>query len=190
MPIEAIDRQRSNEGLLALLGFALCIPVANWLIGNVGTVCLDNGPCLIPVAPGIHAPTGVIMIGLALVLRDVVQRRLGAGWAFAAIVAGAVLSAVVAPPALVFASAFAFFLAEAADMAVYTPLQKKRLVLAVVLSGCVGLVVDSVFFLYLAFGNLDFLSGQIVGKLWMILLAIPVIRWLRDRDERIGMNVA
>ncbi len=190
MPIDDIDRRRSHEGLLALLGFTLCIPLANWLIGNVGTACIPDGPCLIPVAPGIHAPSGVIMIGLALVLRDMVQRRLGAGWAFGAIVAGAVLSGLVAPPALVFASAFAFFLAEAADMAVYTPLQRKRLVLAVVLSSIVGLVVDSVFFLYLAFGNLDFIAGQIIGKLWMVALAIPVVRWLRRRDERIGMTAA
>lgn len=190
MTLDALERKRSREGLIALVGFALCIPAANWLIGNVGTVCLENGPCLIPVAPGISAPSGVLMIGLALVLRDIIQRRLGPGWALGAIVAGAVLSGMVAPPSLVFASAFAFFLSEGADMAVYTPLQKKRLMLAVVLSSIVGLLVDSVIFLYLAFGSLDFLSGQIVGKFWMVLLALPVIHWLRRRDERIGMDPA
>lgn len=190
MTPDALERKRSREGLIALVGFALCIPAANWLIGNVGTVCLEDGPCLIPVAPGIAAPSGVLMIGLALVLRDIIQRRLGPGWALGAIVAGAVLSGMVAPPALVFASAFAFFLSEGADMAVYTPLQKKRLMLAVVLSSIVGLLVDSVIFLYLAFGSLDFLSGQIVGKFWMVLLALPVIHWLRRRDERIGMGPA
>lgn len=190
MPIDDLDRRRSREGLIALIGFTLCIPLANWLIGNVGTVCLPGGPCLIPVAPGISAPSGVIMIGLALVLRDIVQRRLGPGWALGAIVAGAVLSGMVAPPMLVFASAFAFFLSEAADMAVYTPLQKKQLMLAVVLSSIVGLVVDSIIFLYLAFGSLDFLSGQVIGKLWMVILALPVIRWLQRRDQRIGMDQA
>jgi hypothetical protein len=63
------------EGVLALIGFGLCIPAANWLIGNVGTFCVPNGPCLVPVAPGLMAPSGVLMIGLALVLRDLVQRR-------------------------------------------------------------------------------------------------------------------
>src|SRR4051812_11578551 len=90
------------EGFLFLLGFGLCIPAANWLIGNVGTVCVPGGgPCLIPVAPGLLAPSGVLMVGLALVLRDMVQRRLGLGWASAAVLAGAVLSALLAPPALV-----------------------------------------------------------------------------------------
>jgi hypothetical protein len=51
----------------------------------------------------------------------------------------------------------------------------------------VGLVVDSIVFLWLAFGSLDFLLGQIVGKAWMVLLSIPFVAWLRRRDRRIGM---
>jgi len=127
------------------------------------------------------------MIGLALVLRDLVQRRLGLRWAVGAIVAGALLSGFVAPPALVVASAAAFLISEMADLVVYTPLQKRRLVLAVFASGMVGLVVDSIVFLYLAFGSLDFLIGQVIGKTWMILLSLPVIWWLRSRDNRLGI---
>ena len=174
------------EGVLALIGFGLCIPAANWLIGNVGTFCVPNGPCLVPVAPGLMAPSGVLMIGLALVLRDVVQRRLGIGYAAAAVLAGAALSGFVAPPALVVASAVAFLLSEFADLAVFTPLQKRGLVLAVAASGAVGLVVDSVVFLWLAFGSLDFLAGQVVGKAWMVVLSLPLVAMLRRRDERRG----
>jgi len=185
-----LDR-RNAEGLAFLAAFALCIPAANWLIGNVGTTCLpNNGPCLIPVAPGLQAPSGVLMIGLALVLRDLVQRRLGIGWSFAAIVAGTALSALIAPPALVIASAAAFLISEVADLAVYTPLQRRGLIVAVVASSAVGLLVDSVVFLMLAFGSLNYLSGQIVGKAWMVLLAIPLIAWLRRRDERLGLAPA
>lgn len=180
-------RRRRVEGAICLVAFGLCIPAANWLIGNAGTVCVPNGPCLIPVAPGLMAPSGVLMIGLALVLRDLVQRRLGMGWAAGAILAGAALSALLAPPALVLASALAFLLSEAADLAVYTPLQRRRLVLAVLASGAVGLVVDSVVFLWVAFGSLDYLAGQVVGKAWMVLLALPLIHWLRRRDARLGL---
>ena len=176
------------EGYFFLAAFALCIPAANWLLGHAGTVCPPNSPCLIPVAPGIMAPSGVPMIGLALVLRDLVQRRLGTRWAIGAILAGAVLSAFLAPPALVLASGAAFLLSELADFAIYTPLQRRRLVLAVVASGLVGLVVDSVLFLQLAFGSLEFLSGQIIGKAWVVLLAIPVIWWLRAWDQRRGVQ--
>lgn len=178
------------EGFLFLIGFGLCIPAANWLIGNAGTVCVPHGPCLIPVAPGLMAPSGVLMIGLALVLRDLVQRRLGLAYAFGAIVAGTALSGFLAPPALVIASAAAFFISESADLAVYTPLQKRGLVAAVVASSLVGLVVDSVVFLWLAFGSLDYLAGQVVGKAWMVLAALPLVHWLRRRDERLGIATA
>ena len=182
------ETQRWIEGSIFLFLFCLTIPVANWMIGNVGAVCVPQGPCLVPVwpwGPGgkpLMAPSGVLMIGLALVLRDLVQRRLGRGVAVGAIVAGAALSGAVAPPQLLVASATAFLLSELADFAVYTPLQSRGLVLAVLASGVVGLVADSVLFLWLAFGSLDYLAGQILGKLWMVLLALPFIHWIRKRE--------
>jgi queuosine precursor transporter len=180
------DTRRRDEGIVFVALFALTIPAANWLIGHAGTVCQPAGPCLIPVAPGLMAPSGVMMAGAALVLRDLVQRRLGAAASSLAILAGAILSASLAPPALVVASAAAFLLSEFADLAVYTPLVRRGLIVAVVASSVVGLVVDSVVFLWLAFGSLDFLLGQIVGKAWMVLLSIPFVAWLRRRDERLG----
>jgi uncharacterized PurR-regulated membrane protein YhhQ (DUF165 family) len=180
----------TTEGFLYLTAFTLCIPAANWMLGNVGTVCPPDGPCLLPVGFGLMAPSGVLMAGLALVLRDLVQRRLGKLWSLAAILFGALLSWWLAPPALVVASAVAFLLSELADFAVYTPLQERRLILAVVLSSLVGLVVDSMVFLYLAFGSLDFIAGQIVGKSWMVLLAIPVIWLIRESDSRRGITAA
>jgi uncharacterized PurR-regulated membrane protein YhhQ (DUF165 family) len=185
----ATGRQRL-EGFLFLAAFGLCIPAANWLIGHAGTVCVPQGPCLIPVAPGLTAPSGVLMIGLALVLRDLVQRRLGFLWAAGAILAGAALSALLAPPALVLASAVAFLLSELADLGVYTPLQRHRFMAAVIASSLVGLVIDSAVFLYLAFGSLDYLAGQVVGKAWMVLLSLPMIAWLRRRDARLGLAPA
>ena len=185
-----MDRRQNIEGYVFLVLFCLTIPAANWLIGHVGTVCVPTGPCLVPVAPGIMAPSGVLMIGLALVLRDLVQRRLGVEFGIGAIIVGAAISAGLAPPTLVVASAAAFLLSEFADFAVYTPLARRRLVVAVIASSVVGLVVDSIVFLWLAFGSLEFLVGQIIGKLWMVLLAIPFVMYMRRRDERIGLKAA
>jgi queuosine precursor transporter len=183
-----IDRQRRIEGVLFLIAYIACIPFANWLIQHVGTVCPPDGPCLLPVAPGgLMAPSGVLMVGLALVLRDLVQRRLGVAYGLGAIAAGAALSAALAPPQLVLASTVAFLLSEIADFAVYTPLQRRGLVLAVLASSLVGLLADSVLFLWLAFGSLNFLAGQIVGKALMVLLTLPAIHWLRRRDERLQL---
>ncbi len=184
------ERRRRREGIIFLVGFGLCIPAANWFIGNVGTVCPPDSPCLIPVAPGVMAPSGVVMIGLAFVLRDLVQRRVGVRWAAVAVALGAGLSAFFAPPALVLASGMAFLFSETADLAVYTPLQRRRLLLAVFASSVVGLVVDSILFLYLAFGSLEFLPGQVIGKAGMVVLTLPFIVLLRRRDERLGLTAA
>jgi uncharacterized PurR-regulated membrane protein YhhQ (DUF165 family) len=184
------EKRKNIEGLVFLGLFCLTIPAANWMIGHVGTLCTAEGPCLLPVAPGIMAPSGVLMIGAALVLRDLVQRRLGIEFGIAAIIAGAAISAAIAPRSLVVASAAAFLLSEFADFAVYTPLARRRLVLAVAASSAAGLVVDSVVFLWFAFGSLEFLPGQIIGKAWMVLLALPLIAYLRRRDERLGISAA
>lgn len=148
--------------MIWFLLFISTIPAANWLVVNVG---------MIPVGFGLAAPSGVLLAGLALVLRDLVHRELGAWAAFAAIIGGAALSAFLAPAALVIASTVAFLLSELADFVVYAPLKRKGFIRAVVASSAVGLVIDSAVFLWLAFGSLDYLAGQIVGKAEMLALA-------------------
>ena len=166
--------------MIYFLAFALCMPVANWLIGNVGTVCIPDGPCLIPVGFGLMAPSGVLIIGLALVLRDQVHETLGAKWALAAIAIGATLSFGTSPAQLAVASTLAFALAEVADLAVYAPLRAKGRSLAVIASGAVGAVLDSMLFVWLAFGSLEFSTGTIVAKLYASV-AVAAFFWTRAR---------
>ena len=161
-----------TRGYLALVGFAGTIPAANWLIGNVGTICVHGGPCLVSVGFGLTAPSGVIMVGLALVLRDAVHQLLGWRWAVAAVLAGAALSAAFAAPALVTASAIAFLLSEMADLLVYAPLRRRSVALAILSSGIAGSFIDSAVFLWLAFGSLDYIAGQVLGKVWMSAAAL------------------
>lgn len=186
------DRIRRVEGTVFLLAFAACVPAANYMIGHIGTVCVPNGPCLIPVGFGLTAPSGVLLVGLALVLRDLVQRRLGLVWSVAAIVVGAILSTTfTAPaPALALASASAFLASEIADLFVFTPLQRRGLVVAALSSSVVGLIVDSAMFLWLAFGSLDFLAGQVLGKAIMVAASIPFLVLLRKRDHKLGLYPA
>lgn len=170
-------------GVIALIAYAATIPLANWLIGHAGTICVPDGPCLVPVGFGLMAPSGVLMVGAALVLRDLVQRSLGWQWGIGAIVLGAALSWVVADPHIVIASVAGFALSETADFLVYTPMARRRLWLAVLASSAIGAVVDSAVFLWLAFGSLDLIAGQVVGKLWMSLTAAVLI-WLTQRRSR------
>jgi uncharacterized PurR-regulated membrane protein YhhQ (DUF165 family) len=167
---------------LLIAAFAATIPAANWLVGNVGTECIPQGSCLLPVGFGLHAPSGVLMIGAALVLRDMVHEAGGIRAAFLAIAIGAVLSLVLAPPALVVASVVAFTLAEIADLTVYAPLRKRGIGVAILASGVVGSLVDSALFLWLAFGSLDFMAGQVLGKLWMSIAAAAVLAWGRPQS--------
>ena len=170
-----------------LILFGLTIPAANWLIGHAGTVCVPNGPCLIPVAPGLMAPSGVTMIGIALVLRDLVQRRLGVGVAVGAIMVGAALSAMVAPPSLVIASAVgvpAVGIRRSCGLYAARPPPAGH--------GRGGLQpgrargrLHRVPVARLRLARLP--AGQVVGKAWMVLLSIPFVAWLRRRDERLGI---
>lgn len=155
--------------------FLATVPAANWLIGHVGTTCIPHGPCLVPVWPGLMAPSGVLMVGAALVLRDAVRERLGLTRALQLVCVGAALSVLVAPVEIVGASLAAFALSELADAAAYEPLRRRGVATAVMASGIAGAVVDSALFLSLAFGSLDFFAGQVVGKLWASVFAAAFI---------------
>lgn len=148
---------------LLAASFLATIPAANWLIGNVGQ-CIPNGPCLIPVAPGMMAPSGVLLIGAALALRDTLHERLPR-WAVAGLIgAGAALSLSFSPPALAMASAAAFLLSELADFAVYDRLRQRAMAAAVLASGVVGAVLDSAIFSAMAFGTIKWAPGLILAK--------------------------
>ncbi len=157
----------------AVLGaYIATIPAANLAVTHFGAV---------PVGLGHIAPAGVYFVGLALVLRDLAREAAGRGPVLAAIAAGAALSWWLADPALAFASAAAFAVAETMDFAVYEPLRKRGLLVAMLASNAVGLLADSLIFLKIGFGNLDYLPGQLLGKAWMTLAAVAVIATIQRR---------
>ena len=158
-------------GYVALAAYIATIFAANWAIATFGPV---------PVGFGLVAPAGVYFAGLAFTLRDLTQERLGRRWTLVAIAVGALLSAVVSPQ-FALASGAAFLLSELADFVVYTPLRERAWLAAVAASNVVGLIADSALFLWLAFGSLDFLAGQIVGKAWMTVLFLLPLWWWRRR---------
>ena len=169
----------TRRKILTLAAYGATIPAANWLIGNVGTTCIPQGPCLIPVGFGLMAPSGVLMIGLALVLRDAVHESLGARWAFAAVLLGAALSLLFSPPALAVASAAAFLVAELCDMAVYARLRRNGRALAVAASGVVGAALDSALFVWLAFGSFEFSAGTTLAKIYASAAVALWLLWRR-----------
>jgi uncharacterized PurR-regulated membrane protein YhhQ (DUF165 family) len=152
-------------GFAAVIAYVATIFAANWSIATFG---------IVPVGFGFVAPAAVYFVGLAFPLRDVIQRTLGRRWSVVAILVGTALSYVVSPQFAI-ASGVTFLISETCDMLVYTPLAK-RFTFAVAASSVTALVVDSILFLTLAFGSLAFLPGQIVGKTWVALVAVVVIK--------------
>ena len=69
------DKRRNIEGSIFLVLFCLTIPAANWMIGHLGTMCVPNGPCLVPVAPGVMAPSGVLLVVRLLLLGSCPQTQ-------------------------------------------------------------------------------------------------------------------
>lgn len=159
------------KGWTALAAYIGTIFAANWALQTFGFV---------PVGFGLMAPAGVFFAGLAFVLRDVVQDDLGKVWTVVAIIVGALCSWFISP-AFALASGVAFLFSEGADFAVYTPLRKRSWIKAAVLSNTVGDVVDSVIFLWLAFGSLNNIAGLILGK-WYV--TAPLIVWWGIKHAR------
>ncbi|MEV2255717.1 VUT family protein [Streptomyces sp. NPDC050147] len=159
-------------GIATLVAYIATIPAANMAVTHIGAL---------PVGFGYDAPAGVYMVGLALVLRDLAREAAGRKAILAAIALGTVLSYFLADPALAFASAAAFAVAETMDFAVYEPLRTRGLLIAMLASNAVGLLADSLIFLKMAFGSFDYLPGQILGKAWMTLGAVAVLALLRRR---------
>jgi uncharacterized PurR-regulated membrane protein YhhQ (DUF165 family) len=158
-------------GVIAALLFVGTVFAANWAIQEFGPVW---------VWPGLVAPAGVYFVGLAFTLRDIVHSSLGRWAVVGCILVGAASSYLIAP-SFALASGVAFLASETADLSVYEPLRKRGWLPAVVASNIVGAIVDSVLFLWLAFGSLAFLEGQVVGKLWMTAVAVAVIAFARRR---------
>jgi uncharacterized PurR-regulated membrane protein YhhQ (DUF165 family) len=154
---------------LALAGFIATIFAANFAITRLGVVS---------VGFGLMAPAGVYFAGVAFTLRDLLHDAGGRRWVLAAIIGGALLSALV-EPRFALASGIAFGVSETADWAIYEPIRRKGWLRAVAASNAAGLTVDSMLFLWLAFGSLAFLPGQLIAKAYMTGVAIAIILVVR-----------
>lgn len=160
-----------------------------WLVVYIGSIVAANVLILtigfLPVGFGLMAPAGVFAAGIVFTARDFVQERYGVRGTIGAILAAGALSAIMSP-SFALASCTAFIISEVIDMAVYTPLRIRHRLWAVVLSNTAGVVVDSALFLSLAFGSLEFLGGQVIGKMYMTALAIVLIwvwrKWSFQND--------
>ena len=152
--------------------FVGLIILANWLASK----------WIWPVGFGYEAPAGVFAIGLILSLRDWLHELRGLRWTLPLVYVAGLISWGISVwtgwsglQDIAIGSVVAFTVSETADSLVYEPFRRRWPIPGLALSNSVGLVVDSVIFLYIAFGSLDFLTGQIIGKAEMTVLAIVLV---------------
>lgn len=141
------------------------IVVANLLVAYFG---------IIQVA-GISFPAGAVAVGFTFTARDLVQRRFGKWGCWIWMLAASAISAIFSPT-LALASLGAFVVAEGLDWAVFTasPLSFRG---RVIVSNIVGTPLDSIIFVYLAFGPIwDAMWGQTIVKLASSLLIVFLIK--------------
>lgn len=164
-------------------GYFSTIPLANYFITHIGRQYQTNAPHLIPVGFGYEAPSGVLLIGIGLVLRDLVQDHFGKRVSLVAIFLGVVASYAINPD-LAVASAVAFGFSEVLDLLIYVQIKKVSRVLAVIVSGLISGVIDTFIFLQIAFSSTNYWQGQVIGKSLMALLGGLILwRW-RDLSNR------
>lgn len=130
----------TRRAVLAAVTYVAVIVAANWLTDTFGLVTFL----------GITVTAGTYAAAAALIARDWVQVTAGRAAVVALIVVGAALSYLTSTPALALASGLAFLVSELVDTAVFTPLRKRSLALAVIVSSLAAAPVDTVLFLNIA----------------------------------------
>lgn len=158
---------------LIAAAFVATVYAANWALTTFGVVHVA----------GLLMPAGVFFAGLGFVLRCALQEVAGRLWVVAAILAGAALSYWLGASAMIpgghatiaVSSACAFLFSEFADFAVYTPLRERTIIGGITAAQVVGATVDSLLFLWLAFGSIALFWGQFVGKTVCVLPALMIV---------------
>lgn len=154
------DSAMRRSLLLAVGAFVAAAALSNVLSSRYG---------MVDVGFGLTASAGTFTAGLALGCRDLIQRWGGRRASLGAIAAGSVLSLLVgADGRIALASCIAFAVSELVDLAVYTPVAKRRGHRGGVLASNVAAApIDTIIFLAIAgfpFG-IAALAGQMIGKL-------------------------
>lgn len=124
--------------MFTIFVYIALIAGVNWAFAIVPPLVLPGGELWSPVA---------LVVGFVFVVRDFAQRKVGHNilWAM---LAGIILSWVMASPQLALASAIAFAVGELSDWGLYT-FTKKPFSQRILLSSLLGAPLDSIVFLAL-----------------------------------------
>lgn len=145
----------------------------------------------IPLAFGLAVPAGVFAIAPVFSVRDGVHEKLGKRWAYALIAAAAAISYVIAWMSgddllgrVTLASVVAFVSNESLDTEIYHQLRQRSKLVAILGSNAVSSLVDSILFIWIAFGPMaGLMAGQYIVKM---AIAGVVGLWMTRSDSMSG----
>lgn len=171
---------RRALGAFALLGafllYVAAVVAPNILIAHFGIVDVAPGPWVL------MAPAAVYAVGVALVARDILHELAGVRLVIAAILLGTLLSALLTDSIkIAAASGAAFLFSELLDLTIYQAIRHRSWALAALVSSYIGAVLDSIVFLGIAFGSMQFLPGQWAGKaisITVVVVLAVIVRWI------------
>jgi uncharacterized PurR-regulated membrane protein YhhQ (DUF165 family) len=162
---DATARRVTGVSLAVLAGYVGTIVTANWASTHWSALLVG----------AVAVPAGTLWAGVTFSLRDALHECLGPRGVLAAIAAGAGLSWLLASPQIAVASVLAFTTSELVGSLVYGRLRAWSVLGAVIGSNLIGLGIDSVLFVPLAFGSFAFVPGQILGKTVATVLTVAVL---------------
>ena len=162
---DATSRRVTALSLVVLAAYVGTIVTANWASTHWNALYVG----------AVAVPAGTLWAGLTFTLRDLLHECLGPRGVLAAIAAGAGLSWLLASPQIAVASVLAFTVSELAGSIVYGRLRAWSVVGAVIGSNLLGLGIDSVLFVPLAFGSFASVPGQLLGKTVATMLTVAVL---------------
>lgn len=165
-----LSSNRMNLLVITSFAYLACIILSNLALSWWGMMTVFD----------IMLPAGTWFAGVSFTLRDFVDDLGGRKWVLAAIAAGGVLSLTFAP-SFALASTAAFLLSETIDWLVYRPLRQRGLVIAVTISNAIGSTIDSLLFLWLAFGTVTGWSSLTLAKIVMVLPFLLLMRIFRSK---------
>lgn len=170
--LQSADRTDTRSARVVTVGgfvaaaYVITVVTANWASAHWSALVLGS----------LVIPAGTLWAGVVFTVRDLLHEALGTAGVTGAVVVGAGLSWLLASPHIAVASVAAFAVSETLDSLLYAVLRGSSRLRAVLGSNLLGLVVDSVLFVPLAFGSFATVPGQVAGKTAATVLAVALLR--------------
>lgn len=149
--------------------YVATVVLVNFAFDKVPFLQLPGGEAWSPVA---------LIVGFIFIIRDYAQREIG-HWVLPAMLAGGLLSWLMATPTIALASVCAFMTGELLDWAVYT-FTRKPFSQRILLSSALSTPVDSAVFLYMV--GIFSVSGVLIMTVSKMVGACIVFYLARQRE--------